>query len=63
VSSFLDPKGLGLILVSILVEDMVKDLPERFRAEERKSKLKELLLRDVEHCRKRLESLMKEKVL
>jgi DNA-binding HxlR family transcriptional regulator len=62
MSLSLDPKRQELILVSILVEDMVKDLPERYRAEKKKSKLKELLLRDIDHCRERLEFLVKEEI-
>ncbi len=58
----LDPRKQELILVSILVEDMVKDLPEKFQTEDKKSKLKELLLQDVDHCRRRLEYLVKEEV-
>lgn len=62
MSLSLDPKRQELILVSILVEDMVKDLPERYRAEEKKGKLKELLLKDIDHCRERLEFLVKEEI-
>ena len=58
----LNPKKQELILVSILVEDMVKDLPERFQSEDKKSKLKKLLLEDIDHCRKRLEYLVKEEI-
>ncbi|MBU7028572.1 MAG: winged helix DNA-binding protein [Theionarchaea archaeon] len=62
MSLSLDPKKQELILVSILVEGMVKDLPERFQTEDKKSKLKELLLQDVDHCRRRLEYLVKEEI-
>ncbi len=59
----LDPKKQELILVSILVEDMVKSLPEKFQTEDRKGKLKELLLQDIDHCRRRLEYLVKEEII
>lgn len=62
MSLSLDPKKQEYILVSILVEDMVKDLPERFRTEGKKDKLRELLLEDIDHCRKRLERLVMEGV-
>lgn len=62
MSLSLDPRRQELILVSVLVEDMVKDLPERFQTEDKKSKLKELLLEDINHCRKRLEYLVKEEI-
>ncbi len=62
MSLSLDPKKQELILVSILVEDMVKELPEKFQTEDKKSKLKELLLQDIDHCRRRLEYLVKEEI-
>jgi DNA-binding PadR family transcriptional regulator len=62
MSLSLNPKKQELILVSILVEDMVKDLPEKFQTEDKKSKLKELLLEDIDHCRRRLECLIREEI-
>lgn len=60
MSLSLDPKKQELILAKILVEDMVKDLPERFQTEDNKRKLRELLLEDIDHCRKRIEQLVME---
>ena len=60
MSLSLDPKKQELILAKILVEDMVKDLPERFQTENNKRKLRELLLEDIDHCRKRIEQLVME---
>jgi DNA-binding PadR family transcriptional regulator len=59
----IDPKKQELILVSILVEEMVKDLPEKFQSEDMKGKLRKLLLEDVDHCRRRLEYLVKEEII
>lgn len=58
MSLSLDPKKQELVLASILVEDMVKDLPERFQTEDSKRKLRGLLLEDIDHCRKRIERLV-----
>lgn len=55
-----NPKKLELVIVSLLVDDMIKNLPEKFQTEDRKSKLKDLLLEDIDHCRRRLERLIKE---
>lgn len=60
ISLSLTPKKQELVLVSLLVDDMIKNLPEKFQTEDKKSKLKELLLEDIDYCRRRLERLIKE---
>ncbi|MGD2247731.1 MAG: winged helix-turn-helix transcriptional regulator [Candidatus Methanofastidiosia archaeon] len=63
MSLSLDPKKQELILASILVEDMVEDLPEKFKTEENKRKLREWLLEDIDYCRKRIEKRAMEGII